>query len=385
MKKIALLMVLSLLLFKGPRASAQMVFQGTFTNVGNQLIYKVKPSSTITTSILYMQFSLGFPTASTPAFTYTLTPNTGSFPGLTVDTFASYNDGVNTWYNFYQSSSVIGSATYTGGTEYTVFTLTLSGSSTANFTFGSDSTLNSPSGTSGNSYQFLMSDNTGTSIAQPAYPVGNELYGAGRFTTATGTFVPINGVPLPIKFLSFTATQLNDDGKLSWTVANETATAKEYEIQKSVDNGISFVTIDTITITNPSALSSYSYTDANLSLVKSVSNTVYYRIKQVDNDGGFLYSGTEAIKLPSKTDPTVSVYPNPVQDFATVKFDLDADALVTMNLTDVNGRVLQTTQLQGTVGENKPTVNMTSLVNGNYVLSLNIGGVAHVFPLVKAN
>jgi type IX secretion system substrate protein len=215
------------------------------------------------------------------------------------------------------------------------------------------------------------------------------FYGTGATNTAAATpsFVPLQlSDPLPVKFITFTATLQNDDALLNWVVSNEGTGAKDYEVQKSIDNGASYTTIATVDITNPNAASNtYSYTDSNLSLVKSASNVIYYRIKQVDNNNIFTLSSTEIIQLPSKVDATVSVYPNPVQDVATVKFDLDEDQLVTMNLTDLSGRVLQSQQLQGTIGENKPTVNMTSLVNGNYVLSLNIGGVPHIFPLVKAD
>jgi hypothetical protein len=215
------------------------------------------------------------------------------------------------------------------------------------------------------------------------------FYGTGATNNATviPSFVPLQASdPLPVKFVTFTATLQNDDAFLSWTVSNESAITKYYAVQKSMDGGHTYSTIDTVFITKPNATSNtYSYTDADLSLVKAASNTIYYRIKQVDGNGVFTYSATDIIQLPSKPDPTVTVYPNPVQDFAKIKFTLDEDALVTINLSDINGRVLQSQQIQGTTGENIPTINMSSLVNGNYILTLHIGSVVHTFPLVKAN
>jgi hypothetical protein len=248
-------------------------------------------------------------------------------------------------------------------------------------------------GVNGNLFQFIdivsgvISNGAGTPGDITAF---NPMFygtGASNNNPTAASFVPLQVLdPLPVKFVTFSATLQNDDAFLSWTVSNESAITKYYVVQKSIDNGISYSSIDTVLITSPNATSNtYSYTDANLSLVKSASNTIDYRIKQVDDNGVSTYSTTDIIKLPSKADPTVSVYPNPVQDFATIKFYLDEDALVTMNLTDINGRVLQSAQVQGTIGENKPAINMSSLVNGNYILTLHIGSVVHIFPLVKAN
>src|ERR1700739_2287167 len=156
MKKFTLLALITISL--SVSAFAQQVFQGTFVSAGNnQLVFKIKPSSTITTQISYMQFGLGFPQSS--SFTYTLTPNTSTLPGLSMDTIASYNDGTYTFYNFVQTSGVIGSATYNAGTEYTVFTLTLTGPSNVNFQLASDSTLETKTGFS--SYLFYISDGSG--------------------------------------------------------------------------------------------------------------------------------------------------------------------------------------------------------------------------------
>jgi hypothetical protein len=248
-------------------------------------------------------------------------------------------------------------------------------------------------GTNGNLFQYIdlnsgvISNGAGTAGDITAF---NPMFygtGASNNNPTAASFVPLQVAdPLPVKFITFTATLQNDDALLSWTVSNEGTGAKDYEVQKSIDNGASYTTIDTVAITNPNASSNtYSYTDANLSSVKSTSNVIYYRIKQDDTNGQSTYSSTQIIQLPSKVDPTVTVYPNPVQDVATVKFYLAEDAPVTINLTGINGQVLQTTQLQGAIGENIPTVNMSSLVNGNYVLSVNIDGVAHTFPLVKSN
>jgi type IX secretion system substrate protein len=248
-------------------------------------------------------------------------------------------------------------------------------------------------GTNGNLFQFIDLDSTisnGAGTAGDVTAFNPMFYGllASNNNPNGASFVPLQVAdPLPVKFITFTASQQGTDGLLDWTVADEGTISKDYEVQKSIDNGISYVTIDTILITNPNATSnSYTFTDPNLSSVKAASNTIYYRIKQDDNNGAFVYSTTELIRLDNtNVDPSLSVYPNPVKDYATIKFDLNEDAIVTVKLTDVGGHVLQSLQYTGTKGTNTQPINLSSFVTGNYVLSLNVGADTHTVSLIKTN
>ncbi|MEZ4890332.1 MAG: T9SS type A sorting domain-containing protein [Crocinitomicaceae bacterium] len=63
----------------------------------------------------------------------------------------------------------------------------------------------------------------------------------------------------------------------------------------------------------------------------------------------------------------VSVYPNPAADNAEVSFNLNAASDVTINVVDVNGKVVNSNVLKNlAVGANSTSLNVANLANGVY-------------------
>lgn len=91
--------------------------------------------------------------------------------------------------------------------------------------------------------------------------------------------------PLPVTFLKFTVTNRQENALLQWSTDHE-INNNHFEIERS-GNGSSFTQIGKVfaSADNSSAIKNYSYLDQNTSAAKQ-----YYRLKQVDNDGGFIYS-----------------------------------------------------------------------------------------------
>ena len=93
MKKIFILFVVSLL---SVTAGYAQYFQGTFTNSGNTLIFKMKPTANLTTSISYLEFCFRYPTATTPAFSISNLVNGAQFPGINLQRRSDYVSGAYT-------------------------------------------------------------------------------------------------------------------------------------------------------------------------------------------------------------------------------------------------------------------------------------------------
>jgi hypothetical protein len=81
---------------------------------------------------------------------------------------------------------------------------------------------------------------------------------------------------------------------------------------------------------------------------------------------------------------SVSVFPNPVNDMATVNFSIDTESDVTLYVTDAQGRMVmmlqQTTAMNS--GTHRVEWNAAGLASGIYFLNLNIDGRNHVQRII---
>ena len=116
-----------------------------------------------------------------------------------------------------------------------------------------------------------------------------------------GTLGP--GGVLPIKLISFAATDLGNSIQLKWVTAME-RNFSHFELEKSTGD-LTFIPIAHIDGKGGlEVITSYTYLD---SLPQSGKN--YYRLKAVDDDLTFEYS--PVVVAESKTDKQIAVYPNP--------------------------------------------------------------------------
>lgn len=139
----------------------------------------------------------------------------------------------------------------------------------------------------------------------------------GVFTGYTGTFSPFAlwdaNTTLPVTWLSFTASKIQEKVLLSWITGTEINT-KDFEIQYST-NATNWSAIGTVLAAgNSTSQRSYSFT--HTSPLKN-NNYNYYRILQRDLDGKFSYSKIVSI-LFNEPGPDVVVYPNPVDDVLNI-------------------------------------------------------------------
>lgn len=128
----------------------------------------------------------------------------------------------------------------------------------------------------------------------------NTLSGAGA------VFVYHRGDPLPVTLASFNVTRVESTVHLNWTTTAETNTAY-FEIEKS-SNAKNWTGIGTREAANESnALLHYEFQD-----MKPGSGNLYYRLKMVDRDGSFAYSGIRSLAI--SRDVELIAFPNPVVD-----------------------------------------------------------------------
>ncbi len=175
------------------------------------------------------------------------------------------------------------------------------------------------------------------------------------------------GAALPLNLISFTGTKQNNNALLQWQTANEINVAR-YEIQRSI-NGQLFTTAGT---KNAGAVN-YLFEDVN---AFATQQKLFYRLKSIDKDGRFSYSGT--VLLQAYDAGTVTVFPNPVTTTVTIS-NLKQNSIV--KLVNTTGSVVH----RQTVTAQSITINMQSLAAGLYVLQYQNKqtGVTETITIIK--
>lgn len=188
---------------------------------------------------------------------------------------------------------------------------------------------------------------------------------------------------VPVNFLGFTATRNNNSALLNWQVANEGTNTNRYEVEIS-GTGIGFEKIASVpAFNNGRSNNSYSFTKDNLSAVSN-SGVIYFRIKQIDSDGKFVYSNIRSVRLDGKTF-SVGAYPNPVRSSTKLTIDLLEPTPLVITLTDATGKQILNYQYQGVKGPNFRDIDMRSLSGGSYIIKVQAGTEVKNIPLVKTN
>ncbi len=220
----------------------------------------------------------------------------------------------------------------------------------------------------------------------PTYDVTPFLYYNGRENYPTNTSTVLQNCTqlsvLPVKFTLFDVAKKDNDALINWAVSNEDANTNRYEIERSTD-GVSFEAIQTLLPQNNGlSTNNYSKTDASLTNIKSVGLILYYRIKQVDNDGKTSFTDIKMVRLGNKSN-LITAFPNPVKDFTTVQMEFAKAEQVTMSLCNVDGKTVQNFTLQAVKGINTKKVDLNNLPSGNYMLKVTTASDVKTIKLIK--
>ncbi len=117
---------------------------------------------------------------------------------------------------------------------------------------------------------------------------------------------------LPVTLTSFTGQSSNNQNELRWQTAEEVQN-EGFEVERS-SNAKSFERIGFV----KGALESKEANNYNFTDSQPLAGTNYYRLKQLDSDGGFAYSRIIAI-MPTSDESLLVLYPNPTTDEITIR------------------------------------------------------------------
>lgn len=319
-------------------ASANRYIDGNVRKVGNQAF-------TFPTGMggRYAPISMSAPANSNDHFTasYKAANPNGNYPT------ASLGSGLNN-----VSSSEYWLLNRTNGTSNVDVTLSFDASRSYGI-----STLTDLRVAGWNGSQWVNQGNTATTGTNTSGTVKSNAALAvfGPFTLGSST--ASNALPVTIVF--FTAQQQNGNIAMQWQTANE-INASYFNVQRSVD-AVNFTAVGKVPT---KGAGNYMYKD-DISAISS--QAIYYRLQIVDNDGSFTYSQIVAINFNNHTTQ-IAIFPNPVTETLFVQLlAIKADKL-TLQVTDMNGKVLLQQSAQVSAGTTSLSVNASTLAKGNYVL-----------------
>lgn len=195
-------------------------------------------------------------------------------------------------------------------------------------------------------------------------------------------FTYVNYVILPVKYVSFDAVVVEKSIALNWITELE-VNNNHFEIERSFD-GTNFTNIGMALdgFTN-GAQKTYQFNDNGVELqTKAI---VYYRLKQVDNDGRISYSIILAVKLQAKTGVVIETSPNPFTENLNIRFTTTDNGNATVNVVNSNGQKVLSKQTVVSKGYNTLQVNgLSNLAPGMYIAQLYVNGtVAGTQKIIK--
>ena len=207
---------------------------------------------------------------------------------------------------------------------------------------------------------------------QPVGPDSIDIWSVGY--TSSGGFHSvvykkrIGYAVVPVELKNFTASVFVNDVKLSWSTVSETNNHL-FEIQKN--SGYGFETIGDVNGYGTSTqLHSYSFADKGLN-----DGTYFYRLKQVDYNGTFKYSGE--VKVVINTPLMFELgqnYPNPFNPTTKIEYSIPRNGIVTLKVYNTLGQEVASlvNEIEET-GNHKVTFNAANLSSGVYYYRLQAG------------
>ncbi len=141
---------------------------------------------------------------------------------------------------------------------------------------------------------------------------GNNIFTGGIGDGWSSTYIPMG--PIPVNFLYFNAQKQGQTSSLlSWKTAQEVNSAY-FDLERSTD-ALNYTYIGRVNAAGNSQIPvSYFFTDN-----QPANGMNYYRLKQVDIDGRFIYTPSRLVRFSDLNAGAVKYFPNPTNGFLNIE------------------------------------------------------------------
>lgn len=366
MKHILLLLLFALL---AGHTGAQL-FQGTIKpgSTPNSIIVAIRSNTTFSGQFTGLNITLQIPSGVSPVPSLNIKNNplnanipTGNYQS------AVTNEGGFINYLFVNNPAGTPAYNFTAGAEINLLELEFTGG--PNGVRSQVRLASLPDGGSNAQQYFYMevgADRTNTAAM---------FYGESASNNAAGytaySFVSVNNIALPVNWLKFTAVRQGNDAALAWDVNNET-NADRYQVEAS-SNGADFTALATQQKTPGSGTKTYTYLDKQVSRYNA--KIIYYRIKQLDQDGKFTYSPTKTVRLDVRGE--TALFPNPAKEGFTLTIPyLNPDQKrIQLHLVNAIGQIVERRDITRQAATNYYyNLHSSLIVSGEYLLKVYENG-----------
>jgi hypothetical protein len=212
---------------------------------------------------------------------------------------------------------------------------------------------------------------------------GNTTSGTVASSAAISSFSPFTlgsttiENPLPVNLIDFQASPADGKVLIEWTTVSETN--NDYFSIEASNDAVSFQEIARISGAGNSN-SILNYRTFDYSPNPDVS---YYRLKQVDFDGKFMYSGIRVVNMPTLWENEMVLSPNPVVNIVDVRLDKDRFSKPSIEIRDIQGKLL----LKHEVLEINPQIpvrlDLSNYPQGLYFINVKENSVSITRRLIK--
>jgi hypothetical protein len=166
-------------------------------------------------------------------------------------------------------------------------------------------------------------------------------------------------IVLAVDFINVDAALINNTSALiNWTIATPTTNANKFEVEYSTD-GSNWNIAGTLPVTS-NTQSNYNFEQENIP-----SGNIYYRIKEIDDDGSYIYSRIILLNNNNQQNQYV-IFPNPANNTIQVIAPYGFSGNCYVELFDATGRKLTEAEMNSSSIE----INTTNFPDGSYMLRI---------------
>lgn len=287
-------------------------------------------------------------------------------PAFSHITFAitkyTVNDGTYYYYLINGTGSVVAAtANIAAGASMRVLELTFSGGSSANVQLVNLENDLPPNPLIRPQFYFQLNIGDVTDYTTMFYGTGGAVAQNNQPPDGDDWVPTASNVSLPVVFSKYNV-QCNDKGTLvTWTTASE-RNSSNFEIQRST-NGIDWEIVGSVNAAGESDIErNYQYLDI------SGNGQLFYRVKQVDRDGRFVYTSIRRMTCGGKNLDVV-IFPVPAKDVLNVVIKSDKAITTDVQIVDASGRQVQKVMKNLASGNNSFTLDVSRLPAGQYLLT----------------
>jgi hypothetical protein len=166
--------------------------------------------------------------------------------------------------------------------------------------------------------------------------------------------------PLPIELLYFEGEIVGEDNLLTWATVSEQN--NDYFTLERSRNGFDFEVLGTIagagTSTNTLHYNQFDY--------DPFAGTSYYRLKQTDFDGQYIYSQTIALNRGMQHAVLSDLFPNPANNSVNFMMNTPKSGTVNVEIYDNSGRLIASQLFEAHVGSNSFNIDISYFAKGIY-------------------